>query len=332
SPLLFNLISYLRLASGNGVCSGRVEVYYNGEWGTVCDDDWDINDVAVVCRQVGCGRAVSVHSSAHFGAGSGPIHLDDVACFGYESSITDCRRLGINDCSHGEDAGVVYGLNISLINGDGFCSGRVEVYYKGRWGTVCDDGWDIKDAEVVCRQMGCGRALHAHNKAYFGKGTGPIHLDDVGCSGNESSISECFKDGFGEHNCGHDEDAGVSCSERNKIRLVNGTRSCCGRVEIYHKDQWGTVCDDDWDIQDAEVVCRQMGCGKAVSASHNTSFGWESRPTWLNHVGCRGTESYITDCSHERMRNMNCGHRRDAGVVCSSKYVACSKYSLGVHC
>uniref|UniRef100_A0A8B9H121 SRCR domain-containing protein n=1 Tax=Astyanax mexicanus TaxID=7994 RepID=A0A8B9H121_ASTMX len=158
---------------------------------------------------------------------------------------------------------LIAGLNVRLVNGTGSCSGRVEVYYRGRWGTVCDDDWGINDADVVCRQMGCGTALLAHRSAHFGQGTGPILLDNVLCSGSESSIRECHHNGFGRNDCNHGEDAGVTCSDN--IRLVNGTGACNGRVEINHHGQWGTVCGDNWDMKDAEVVCRQVGCGRAVS-------------------------------------------------------------------
>ena len=101
---------------------------------------------------------------------------------------------------------------IRVVNGDNSCSGRVEIYHHGEWGTICDDSWDLSDAEVVCRQLGCGKAVRAPQNAYFGQGSGKIWLDNVGCTGAESSIAKCSHGGFGIHNCAHSEDAGVVCS------------------------------------------------------------------------------------------------------------------------
>ena len=100
----------IRLVGGNSYNEGRVEVNYNGEWGTVCDDGWDDTDAGVVCRQLGFGSSGTAIGSAHFGQGSGSIWLDSVTCTGNESTLVSCGHLGVNitarNCSHSGDAGV----------------------------------------------------------------------------------------------------------------------------------------------------------------------------------------------------------------------------------
>ncbi|KFR16193.1 Neurotrypsin, partial [Opisthocomus hoazin] len=160
--------------------------------------------------------------------------------------------------------------------------GRVEVYHDGKWGTICDDQWDDRDAEVVCRQLGLSGNPKALSWAHYGRGTGPILLDEVECSGNELSLDQCKKSDWGQQNCDHIEDAGVSCDpftdnpllrgpagllplaptglwrQRAGSRLAGGRGPNEGRVEVYYNGDWGTVCDDGWTDLSAQVVCRQL--------------------------------------------------------------------------
>ena len=102
-------ILVIRLVGGSSYNEGRVEVNYNGEWGTVCDDGWDDTDAGVVCRQLGFGSSGTAIRSAGFSQGSGSIWLDSVTCTGNESTLAECGHLGVNvtrSCTHIEDAGV----------------------------------------------------------------------------------------------------------------------------------------------------------------------------------------------------------------------------------
>ncbi|XP_048062384.1 scavenger receptor cysteine-rich type 1 protein M130-like [Megalobrama amblycephala] len=119
------------------------------------------------------------------------------------------------------------GYSIRLVNGSNDCSGRVEILHNGQWGTVCDDDWDMNDAVVVCRQLGCGGAVSAKSQAYFGQGSDPIWLDDVRCSGSELSLTQCSHNTIGIHDCSHSEDAGVVCSQGKSINVSQDPRWHC---------------------------------------------------------------------------------------------------------
>ena len=95
-------------------------------------------------------------------------------------------------------------------------TGRVEILNKGQWGTICDDGWDINEAKVVCRELGYEYAVRALRGGQVPSGFGEIWLDDVKCTGNEENLTSCFHKGWGNHNCAHKEDAGVECSSTGK--------------------------------------------------------------------------------------------------------------------
>lgn len=124
--------------------------------------------------------------------------------------------------------------SIRLVSGADSCQGRVEVFYKGNWGTVCDDDWGMKDAIVVCRQINCGQALDYKSNAYFGYGTGLILLDNVNCDGSETYLSACYSLGWGIHNCGHHEDAGIICA--GKLQYCSHASDFCYAISGSNHD------------------------------------------------------------------------------------------------
>ncbi|XP_022810214.1 deleted in malignant brain tumors 1 protein-like, partial [Stylophora pistillata] len=320
-----------RLVSPNtSSSSGRVEVFYNGTWGTICDDYWDLKDADVVCRQLGYEEALSARGITEFRQGKGQIWLDDVKCVGNETTIVQCRHRGwaVHNCGHSKDAGVMCRLPaVRLVKFSLPSSGRVEVLHNGKWGTICDHYWDKQDADVVCRQLGYDGALGAVRNAAFGQGTGQIWLDDVQCKGDELSISDCIHLGWGAHNCRHNHDAGVVC--RPAVRLVSSTHlSSSGRVEVFYNGTWGTICDDYWDLREADVICRQLGYDGALSAPGDAAFGQGTGQIWLDDVECVGHETVIAQCNHKGWGIHNCGHYSDASVVCRPKAVRIVKFSL----
>ncbi|XP_026097276.1 deleted in malignant brain tumors 1 protein-like, partial [Carassius auratus] len=267
----------VRLVNGNNPCAGRVEVFNGGQWGTVCHLGWDMTDAEVVCRELDCGTAVNPTYFAYFGQGSGPISMSDVSCSGSETALKDCHSSSwfytLWNCNHDLDADVICsGQGLRLVDGS-LCSGRVEVIFGNTWYTVCDAVFDQQDAEVVCKQLDCGAPVQVLGAAAFGKGKGRVWSEEIQCRGNESQIDVCSRSSSQKHNCSHDNDVGVICSGYTDLRLVNGSDSCSGRVELQFVTEWGTVCDAGWDMKAASVLCRQLNCGIAVSVVGSDWFG-----------------------------------------------------------
>eukprot|EP00079_Xenopus_tropicalis_P032275 XP_017946046.1 PREDICTED: lysyl oxidase homolog 3-like [Xenopus tropicalis] len=162
--------------------------------------------------------------------------------------------------------------------------GRIEVFYNKEWGTICDDDFTMENAHVLCRHLGFTAATGWTHSAKYGKGVGPIWLDNIICSGTEKSILDCKSRGWGNSDCTHEEDAGVVCKDERipgfiehntieteqrqveEVRLRPVIASAKNRLpisegilEIRHRDSWGQVCDIGWNEKNSRVVCGMLG-------------------------------------------------------------------------
>uniref|UniRef100_K1Q6C7 MAM and LDL-receptor class A domain-containing protein 2 n=1 Tax=Magallana gigas TaxID=29159 RepID=K1Q6C7_MAGGI len=168
--------------------------------------------------------------------------------------------------------------NVRLVGGTSPNNGRVEVFYSGVWGTVCDDSWDYRDAGVICVMLGYPREnAIAYSSAYFGAGTGQIWLDNLACTGTETDIADCPYINWGSHNCGHYEDAGVACSE--VIMVANGSRGVAGQEATFTLP----LNTSSGDILRVLLMVTQGSCDShsvlqiKQSNAHSSSLLWTSQ-------------------------------------------------------
>ncbi len=264
--------------------------------------------------------------------------MSDLTCTGEESNIALCgnRGWGSHDCSHDQDAAVVcsndipqpHSIDIRLTDTQGVGDGRVEVMFNGVWGRVCSNSWDIRDGDVVCKQLGFtgARAVKFYTSVF---NLDRVWMDNVHCIGQEKNLSKCSFDGWGHTNSSC-HDAGVECElftsdnldGNYEIRLAGGPTEREGRVEIFVGGVWGTVCDTHWTIDHAHVVCRQLGYSSALASYKGSWYGGGSGLVLIDGVECSGSESRLVDCSFSGWGRVNqhcIPHLQDVSVKCGGE-------------
>ncbi|XP_014067174.1 lysyl oxidase homolog 3B isoform X9 [Salmo salar] len=205
--------------------------------------------------------------------------------------------------------------------------GRIEVFYKGEWGTICDDDFSLSNANVLCRQLGFVSATGWTHSAKYGKGLGKIWLDNVQCNGGEKSIELCKSRGWGNSDCTHDEDAGVICKDERlpgfvdsnvidvqvdedrveevRLRSVVPTKKMPvteGVVEIKYKDGWAQICDVGWTPKNTRVICGMLGFPHERKVNKNfykLNTERQKHQYRLHSVACVGTEVHLAACPLE---------------------------------
>ncbi|XP_041811978.1 T-cell differentiation antigen CD6-like isoform X2 [Chelmon rostratus] len=273
----------------------------------------DSTDMLVeqICQDLDCGDVFHVNKTS-----SPPNAACFHDCLYQDGRLQNCSQSVGSNCT--VIASAVCGHQaVRLAGGADRCAGRVELWRNGRWGTVCDDQWDLRDADVVCAQLGCGYALSVTGQGgSFPPGRGPIHLDDLNCTGKEENLWACPA-AQDEPDCGHKEDAGVVCSEMRAIRLTGGLDRCSGKVEIHRNGSWGTVCDNCWNIDMASMVCSMLQCGTKPTKisqflpplAHNNGTLW--------YYLCFSNAQSLWQCKEIINKTHLCVSSKASGVVCN---------------
>ncbi|XP_076079323.1 scavenger receptor cysteine-rich domain superfamily protein-like [Mytilus galloprovincialis] len=247
----------VRLVHGKSVSEGRLEIFHDNIWGTVCNNNFDTRDAMVICRILGYKNA-------------------------YVISFY-----------------IFLATQIRLVGGSVPTEGRVEVFHKGKWGTICDDLFDVNDAKVLCRTMGfrleirvnASKLVELLEVKLFGQ-WGAVCADDFGyteadvacrmmgykesygqpfktllslehvsmrnvkCTGKEYDLRHChFNAGYGS-NCSHAVVLECGDTEHKTVQLTHGYY---GSIKVKHNGEWGSICDDHFEQNDGKVACASAG-------------------------------------------------------------------------
>ncbi|KAM4714664.1 scavenger receptor cysteine-rich type 1 protein M130-like [Anableps anableps] len=279
--LLLSLCSSdtVRLVNGSGLCSGRLEVksdQLNQSWISVNEDGFDQKAAEVVCRELDCGP-LSVLQGELFGG------TEASDCDG--PSLTDCVK-GIVQSDH--FTWMMCSDSVRLVHGSNHCSGRLEVKLNKSWSLVCGDDFSQQDAEVVCKEIGCG-PTSVVKRIHNAEANAPIWRKEVDCRGHESSLLKCGRPG----------------SRTDSVRLVNRSHQCAGILELKTNQSWSMMCENDFSQQEAKVACREIGCEPPAVLKGALSRG-EEASLRRKEFQCEGKESALLNCRRPGSARSTC--------------------------
>ncbi|XP_047450633.1 scavenger receptor cysteine-rich type 1 protein M130-like [Mugil cephalus] len=269
--------------AGASRCSGKLMMRQLINWLYVDEKNWDLKVVAAVCRRLDCGSPVSIRSRSISLKAGWRIKADcdvlssDCLLFKPSTSVIEIT------CSD----------SVRLVNGTNLCSGRLEVQFDWSWSSVSEDGFDQQDAEVVCRELGCGPPSVLQGALFTG---GPVWRKGFECEGTESALLACNISAPDRTPSSANRSVQLTCSDPNSLRLVGESSLCAGKLEMTNKGEWRPVVDWEliWNQVSADAVCRRLGCGTAVSA--NMKKEHEDRPVWWIKSSCIQSTSVLRDC------------------------------------
>ncbi|XP_067440071.1 scavenger receptor cysteine-rich type 1 protein M130-like [Thunnus thynnus] len=276
----------VRLVGGASRCAGTLEVK-RSEWRPVSGSYWTLKEAAAACRDLDCGSAVSTGSRNE--ASRRSVWWISSYCVQSGSALRECA----SSSSSSSIVELTCSDSVRLVNGTSLCSGRLEVKSEQSWSSVCEADFDQQDAEVVCRELGCG-APSVLQGALYGEVEAPMWTKEFQCGGHESALLDCGRSDSARSTCSPDKAVGLTCSEPQSIRLVGGASRCAGTLEV-KRSEWRPVSYSDWTLKEAAAACRDLDCGSAVSIGSRNEAS--DRSVWWIDPDCVQSGSTLRECA-----------------------------------
>uniref|UniRef100_A0A672YF09 SRCR domain-containing protein n=1 Tax=Sphaeramia orbicularis TaxID=375764 RepID=A0A672YF09_9TELE len=280
---------------------------HDGNWKPVEGYHWYRKLGNRVCAELDCGSAVSVRrrdtvldlDNWWIRSDCDESELSD--CFTSETSLSSFLELNCSD-------------SVRLVNGSSVCSGRLKVRsnQSRSWSSVCEGHLDLHGAQVVCRELGCG-APGLLQGVLYDEAEAPV-VQTFQCEGHESALLDCGS--LDSETCSSGTAVDLTCTDPDDVRLVGGDSCCNGEVEIKYHGEWrymeyGYYSSEPWTLKAADVICRRLDCGSAVSRRRSDPYG----PLWVISPICLLSTSTLADCVRTDSRSIE----TTMSLTCSGK-------------
>ncbi|XP_053376327.1 neurotrypsin-like [Mercenaria mercenaria] len=267
---------------------------------------------AKLCHTSGVCKSFSFQAETDECSGCRTPHCDAVATENPKDSATSVFFSTAKEPSGPS--------SVRLAGGHLEYEGRLEVFQNGQWGAVCNDSFGTKEAMVACKMLNLTwDYAKTYPSAHFNESTLPVLLGDVSCSGSENSLFECMHRAWGEADCRHGENVGMSCAPVSSVRLVHAFYEWTGRLQVFHNKQWTAVCADSFDTEKAMVVCNMLNFTwahvKTVPIFYNNSK--DTTKLRLDDFSCTGSERSLSECPHYSIGKSDCSLDEIVEITCA---------------
>ncbi|XP_066509997.1 scavenger receptor cysteine-rich type 1 protein M130-like [Hoplias malabaricus] len=313
----------VQMVEGDDLCSGTPEVYHEGKPKKLENYYIYYGTIEILCRELNCGDVVNAMFRNERRSSDKDLFMHKLDCQNSAQQLSGCKIFHVPIKPSYRNISITISCSdlVRLENSAGVCSGRVEVKSGQSWMPVCETDFDWQDAQVVCREMGCGTLLKLQGVPY-GKGYLPFGTTEFHCNGTEKNLRACSILPKMGQTCIPGQAVQLTCSGPDDVRLVEGSGRCTGTVEIFSDGVWRKVTADRWSMQEASVVCRQLDCGSAVMSTMRVAG--KDEIAWGFHVACKGSESAVKECTILYSWEV----RFPVGVICSEFVRLVDRYSL----
>ncbi|XP_039464975.1 scavenger receptor cysteine-rich type 1 protein M130-like isoform X2 [Oreochromis aureus] len=299
-----------RLVGGASRCAGALEILYEGQWKPAWVFPSNPKTSDIICEHLDCGSDVStrhrgINSSTLFIGGACVQGLNRLNSFCAVPYVRSTTTLDIT-CSGAPHRSTEF---VRLVGGASRCEGTLELNYLSEWRPVRDYRWDREAAAAVCKHLDCGSAVSVGSRKR--SVTSITSLPSVwrisGDCFSGSALRHCIRKWIST------SVLHVTCSD--SVRLLNGSSLCSGRLQVKSNQSWSSVCEADFDRQDAEVVCRELGCGPP-SVLQGALYGEVEAPVWNKEFQCGGHESALLNCRSSGSARSSCSPGKAVGLTC----------------
>ncbi|KAG7239878.1 hypothetical protein INR49_030612 [Caranx melampygus] len=284
-------------------CYGAVHIKNNGTIHPVCNSGWDLTAAQVVCKELNCGKAISINDYRKVNIKG---VMDSVSCLGTEASLWHCRakhslNSSLLDCSSKAHVVCADSIDVRLMDGPGRCAGRVEINYEGSWRQVDKNGWKDENSHTVCTQMKCGNKGKSSPEK-FSSGSRDFLTKAVNCESSASRISDCLVNESKSGDIRERETVGIICKKHIVVFLKgDASTPCSGMVGIEHdgNTKWLSGSNKTWNQEAANAVCQQRKCGVASSfnVSTDTATADMRANVWDKSYNCSENSKSLFNCT-----------------------------------